>query len=258
MPERVLDRGFQSYIAEFLGTLLLVFFIGSTVTLYVAQGAQAQQFGSDFAVVGLVHGFLLFILMQVFAATSGAHLNPALTGAALIARKITPIDAAIYVLVQLSGGVAGALLVRAFLVDEGRAGDYGAATTTNLVGGAFQGALIEAIGTFVLALVFLAAFLNPRARAAFGPLAVGLTLGVIVMVLGPLTGGAVNPARWFGPALVGGEFGDVWPYVVGPLVGAGLAALVYRFVIEPGELAMGVIPTEDKPKMAPEAPGKRL
>ncbi len=91
----------------------------------MATGSQAQ-FGSDFAVVGLVHAFLLFGLIIMFGAVSGGHFNPAVTLAAAAIKRINPIDAVIYILAQLSGGVLGALLAKALLLDEGRATHYGA------------------------------------------------------------------------------------------------------------------------------------
>jgi glycerol uptake facilitator protein len=118
------------------------------------------------------------------------------------------------------------------------------------VGGNFDGMILEAIGTFMLVLAVLAVALNPRARNEWAPLAIGLTLGFVVMVIGPLTGAAVNPARWFGPALVGEEFGDVWPYLVGDLLGALLAAGFFFFVIIGGERVIGA------PGTAEEAPPK--
>lgn len=229
------DRGLAAYIAELVGTFFLVFVIGTALSLYLAVGDQAQ-FGSDFAVIGLVHGLVLFLLVQVLGGVSGAHLNPAVTAAAAILRRIDPIDAIVYVLAQLSGGVLGALLVKGLLVDEGRAANYGAAEISPLLGNNFQGAIVEAIGTFLLVLAVVAVALNARAWRDWGPLTIGFTLAFVVMIFGPLTGAAVNPARWFGPALVsGGEWGGVWPYLVGPLVGAALAALFYRFVILAGE-----------------------
>ena len=94
--------------------------------------------------------------------------------------------------------------------------------------------MVEAIGTFCLVLVVLAAVYSKKSFKEWAPLAIGTTLGFIVMVGGPLTGGSFNPARWFGPALVGNQWGGVWPYLVGPIVGSLLAAAVFKFVLEPG------------------------
>ena len=110
----------------------------------------------------------------------------------------------------------GALLCKGLLLDEGRATNYGAATVSGLLGGNFQGMIVEAIGTFCLVLVILAAVFSRKSFKEWAPLAIGTTLGFIVMVGGPLTGGSFNPARWFGPALVGNEWGGVWPYLARP------------------------------------------
>lgn len=248
------DRGLAAYIAELVGTLLLTFFVTSVVVLYVAAG-QSAQFGSDFAVVGLVHAFVLAVLIFMLGGVSGGHFNPAVTFGAALLKKIDPIDAVVYVLAQLSGGVLGALLTKGLLVDEGRATDYGAAAVGPLLGGNFQGALVEGIGAFVLVLAVMALALNPNARKEWAPLGIGLTLGFVVMVMGPLTGAAVNPARWFGPALVGNEFASVWPFVIGPLVGAALAAGFYWLVIEGGGGAAAADPssTAKSAKPAPSA-----
>lgn len=231
------DRGLAAYIAELVGTLILVFIITSVLSLYLAAGNQAQ-FGTDFAVIGLAHAFALFLLVQTLAGVSGAHLNPAVTFAAALLKRIDPVDAVVYVLAQLSGGVLGALLTKAILLDEGRAIDYGTATVSPLLGGAFQGFLVEAIGTFLLVLAVVAVALNARAWRDWAPLTIGLTLGFVVMVFGPLTGASVNPARWFAPALAAAEFGsfsDIWPYILGPLVGAALAAGFFKYVIDGGD-----------------------
>lgn len=229
------DRGLAAYIAELVGTFFLVFMITSVVTLYVSTGDQAAQFGSDFAVVGLVHGFVLFMLVLTLGGVSGGHFNPAVTVAAAALRRIDPVDAVVYILAQLSGGVLGALLTKGLLVDEGRVGNYGAADVSPLLGGNFQGAIVEGLGTLLLVLAVVAVAMNPRVRQEWAPLGIGLTLGLVVMVFGPLTGASVNPARWFGPALIGEQFGGVWPYLVGPLVGCLVAAAFYRYVISSGE-----------------------
>jgi glycerol uptake facilitator protein len=227
----VQDRGLAAYIAELVGTLLLVFFITSVVALYVATG-QSSQFGSDFAVVGLTHFLLLFALIISIGVASGGHFNPAVTAAFIAIRRIDPIDGLVYILAQLSGGVLGALLTKAFLLDEGRASDYGTPKVSALLAGGFQGGIVEAIGAFVLVLTILAVALNPETRR-WAAIAGGGALGMLVMVLGPLTGGSFNPARWFGPALVGNHFTDALAYIIGPIVGGLLAAAVYKFIIEP-------------------------
>jgi MIP family channel proteins len=237
----VQDRGLAAYIAELVGTLLLVFAVGVVVSLFVATADTAQQ-GSDFAVVGLVHAFILFGLVISFGAVSGGHFNPAVTVAAWASRRIDPLDAVVYILAQLSGGVLGALLVKGLLLDEGRAANYGAANVSPLLGGDFQGMIVEAIGTFLLVLVICAVAFNPRARQEWAPWAIGTTLGVAVMLFAPLTGGSFNPARWFGPALISDEFGGTWPYLLGPLLGALVAVGVYRFVIAGEQFASGPEP----------------
>jgi len=233
------ERGLSAYLAELIGTFLLVFFITSVIVLFLSTGEQAT-FGTDFAVIGLVHAFLLFGLIVMFGVVSGGHFNPAVTIAAWAIKRISTIDGVIYMLAQFSGAVLGALLCKGLLLDEGRATHYGAATVSGLLAGNFQGAIIEAIGTFCLVLVILAAVFSKKSFKEWAPLAIGTTLGFIVMVGGPLSGGSYNPARWFGPALVGNEWGGVWPYLLGPIVGSLLAAAVFRFVLEPG----GRPPTE--------------
>jgi aquaporin Z len=242
----VQERGLAAYLAELIGTLLLVFFITSVVVLFLSTGSQAQ-FGTDFAVIGLVHAFLLFGLIVMFGVVSGGHFNPAVTLAAIVIKRIKPLDGVIYMLAQFSGAVLGALLTKGLLLDEGRATHYGAAQVSGLLSGAFPGSIVEGVGTFCLVLVILAAVYSEKSVKEWAPLAIGTTLGFIVMVGGPLTGGAYNPARWFGPALVGNSFGDVWPYLAGPIVGALLAAAVYKFVLEPG----GLPPTEAPEKIRP-------
>jgi MIP family channel proteins len=246
----VQQRGLSAYLAELIGTFLLVFFVVSVVVLFLATGSN-PQFGTDFAVIGLVHAFLLFGLVVMFGVVSGGHFNPAVTLAAAAIRRISGIDALIYMLAQLSGGVLGALLAKGLLLDEGRASNYAAAEVSGLLAGNFQGMIVEGIGTFCLVLVILAAVYSRKSVKDWAPLAIGTTLGFIVMVGAPLTGGSFNPARWFGPALVSGEWGGVWPYLLGPILGALLAAVVYRFVLEPG----GPAPTEPPERVkAPVAP----
>lgn len=223
------EREWPAYVAEFIGTFLLVFFVCTIVTVNSKDGLGF----TDWAVIGLVHAFVLAMLVYTLGGTSGAHFNPAVTTALAAIRKISLGDAAIYLLVQLSGGIAGALVCKLLLLDEGRAGHYGA-TTVNfqfLQGKALPGLLAEVIGTFVLMWAIMGCAVNPRGQRDWAGLVIGFALGFAVMSLGPLSGASFNPARSFGPALVGNEFSNFWIYVVGPVLGALLAAFGYKFVV---------------------------
>lgn len=250
------ERGLSAYLAELIGTFLLVFFITSVVTLFVSTGAQAS-FGSDFAVVGFVQGLTLFGVIVMFGAVSGGHFNPAVTLAAATIKKISPLDAVIYILAQLSGAVLGALLTKGLLLDEGRATHYGAGEISGLLSGNFAGTVVEGIGVFALVLVILSVVFSKKSVKDWGPLAIGTTFVFLVMVGGPLTGACYNPARWFGAALVGNSWGGVWPYLVGPLVGSLLAVGVWRFVIEAGGPAPTEPPQRVTPAAAPKGQGKK-
>ena len=122
-------------------------------------------------------------------------------------RQIKPPDALIYIVAQLAGAVAGALLTKALLEDEGRAVNYGATVVSaQLNGDIFPGMVVEALGTFFLVWVIVGVAVNPRATKEWAALAIGAALGMAVMVLAPLTGAGFNPARSFGPAIVSGEW----------------------------------------------------
>ena len=235
------ERGPAAYIAEFIGTFALVFFITAAVSLYVTAPSQTNPAPFiDFSVIGLVHVFVLFMLIQTLAVASGAHFNPAVTAAMTALRQISPADAGIYVISQLAGGVAGALLTKALLKDEGETVNYGAVSVNDRLDGAvFPGMVVEFIGTFFLLWVIVGVAVNPRGAKEWAGFAIGATLGLLVMVLAPLTGAGFNPARAFGPALVGDFFnggGDfILVYVIAPLLGGVAGALAYaRLYITPG------------------------
>ena len=133
-----------------------------------------------------------------------------MTLALLALRKIRPNDAAVYILLQLAGAVAGALMTKFLLIDDLADQQNVGATALNLslLGSNFAGVIAEGLGTFFLVWAVVAVAVNPRATRDWAGLAIGGTLGFAVMIIGPLTGAALNPARWFGPALVAGEWDD--------------------------------------------------
>ncbi len=251
--DEIPERGPAAYVAEFIGTFALVLFVTLVVSQFaraplsaqeLAQGAQ-QPF-IDFSVIGLVHVFVLFLLIQTLAVVSGAHFNPVVTAALAAIRQIRPLDAAIYVVVQLAGGICGALVTKAILTKDNfpnaDAVNYGAVSVSdNLDGSIPLGMLVEGIGTFFLVWAIVGVAVNPQAFREWAGLVIGGTLGLIVMVGAGLTGGSYNPARAFGPDLASGEWGGgadefLLVFVLAPLLGALLAAFVYmRMFILPGK-----------------------
>lgn len=234
LVDQMEDRGPASYLAEFVGTFALVFFITAAVSLYVVPTPGAFI---DFSVIGLVHVFVLFFLIQIFAVASGAHFNPAVTVALAALRQIGVVDAAIYIVVQLAGGVAGALLTRGLLSDEGKAVNYGATTVSDRIDNdILSGVVVEGLGTFFLVLVIVGVAVNPRGAKEWAGLTIGATLGLLVMVFAPLTGAGFNPARSFGPAIVSGSEGFdgaghfLLVYVLAPVVAALVAAFFYKML----------------------------
>ncbi|HEX8053244.1 MAG TPA: aquaporin [Thermoleophilaceae bacterium] len=242
---RIPDRGPAAYVAEFIGTFALVFAICAAVVLFVPgppdpspTGAPAQSFFQDFAVVGLVHVLVLFFLIQTMAVMSGAHFNPAVTVAMTAVRQIKPIDSAIYVLMQLAGGTLGALAVKGLYNEIGdqNGQNFGAVGfNADRLDNTLQGMGLEALGTFFLVWAIMGVAVNPSAVKDWSGLVIGGTLGFAVMIIAPMTGAGLNPARALGPAIVAKSFGDegkwLLLYVLAPVLGALLAVFLYSYLM---------------------------
>jgi len=241
------ERGLKAYIGEFLGTLILVASISMVIS---TQTANAHP---EFIVIALVHLLMLSVLVASLGGLTGAHFNPAVTVTMTVLRKIRPNDAAMYILFQLAGGIAGAYLVKLILLDEGKGSGYGSvgrgAFISHSTGLAF---LCEAIGTFILLWAIMAAAVNPSAPRGVAPIIIGAALAFAVMMFGPITGAGLNPARALGPAIAGNTFSGLgrWlvAFVAGPLVGGVAAGLTYTWlVLTPRGLAPGERPVDELP-----------
>jgi len=236
-------RGMPAFVAETIGTFLLVFFICGFISVSHAGGF-------DLAGLALAHTFVLAVLIYALGGASGAHFNPAVTFALWSIRKISTPNAVVYVICQCIGGILGALVVLLLFKDVGDPVNYGATAINAQIlhnGSVWLALIAEALGTFMLMWAIMGLAVNPRGEAALAGLGIGAALGVAVIVFGPATGAGLNPARWLGPAVASGRFDDFWLYVVGPLLGALLAALVYRtFVLED----RGLIPQRPKDELA--------
>jgi len=236
-------RGMPAFVAELIGTFLLVFFICGFISV-------ASAGGFDLAGLALAHAFVLMVLIYALGGASGAHFNPAVTFALWSIKKISAPNALVYVVMQLVGGILGALVVLLLFKTVGDPVNYGATAINARVlhnGSVWLGLIAEALGTFMLMWAIMGLAVNPRGEASLAGLGIGGALGVAVMIFGPATGAGLNPARWLGPAVASGRFDDFWIYIAGPLAGALIAALVYRtFVLED----RGLIPQRPKDELA--------
>ncbi|MGH8991107.1 MAG: MIP family channel protein [Acidimicrobiia bacterium] len=213
-------------MAEFVGTFALIFIgVGSIVAAGAAGGGEG---GAGLVTIAIAHGLAIAVMVSAVGHISGGHLNPAVTIAAAAARKIHPMEAVVYMGAQMAGAIAGAAVLRGAIPESlWRSAKLG---TPGLGDGisAGQGVIIEAVLTFLLVWVIFATAVDPR--GAFGKIA-GLAIGFVVlmdiMAGGPFTGGAMNPARFVGPALVGGYWSNAWVYFVGPIAGGLAAAGLY-------------------------------
>jgi MIP family channel proteins len=234
------ERGLSAFIAEFIGTFFLVLFICMAVTVTAHDGLTVPAL----LTIALTHALALAMLVYALGETSGGHFNPAVTTTLLALRKISPPNAAVYIVMQVLGAIAAALVCKVLVGDFGKATNYGAPGLSDVAAGKGAGFLAELIGVFVLLWAIMAMAVNVRAPKGWAGLIIGLSLGLGVLGVGALTGAALNPARAFGPALVSGEFGGAgtWLliYVLGPLVGGALSGFVYsKLVLEEQERRWG-------------------
>ena len=212
----------KKYVAEFLGTFVLVFFACGTATVV---GCSAEN-GTGYLLTALAFGLVIVAMAYSIGNVSGCHINPAVSIAMLVSGKLGIKDFIGYVVAQFAGAIAGAAALMAFV---GKESGLGANALYN--GEIIPSLIIEVILTFVFVLAILGVT-SKVSNSGVAGIVIGLTL-TLVHILGiSFTGTSVNPARSFGPALfVGGDaLSSVWVFIVAPLIGGVLAALVYKFL----------------------------
>ncbi|HEV8622762.1 MAG TPA: aquaporin [Actinomycetota bacterium] len=211
----------RAALAEFIGSFGFVFVGAGSVIV-------AGPYGSGLLGVALATGFAVAVMVSVTAPISGGHVNPAVTVGVWVAGKIGSARALAYVAAQFGGGIFASLLLR-FVVPLAvwKAANLGTPVLATGIGRG-KGILIEAVLAFFLVFTVFATLIDdpgPFPQAA--GLIVGLVLAFDILVAGPFTGGAVNPVRSFGPALVSGTWNDWWVYWVGPVAGGVIGAVLY-------------------------------
>ena len=227
----------RASLAEGIATLLFVIIGAGAAVVSGIAPSDAPFPPARIVAIAAAHGIGIALLVSATGHISGGFVNPAITFAAALTRRLPAGRALAFLGAQLVGAVVGAYLLKLF-VPTPIQGALGATTLGEGVstGG---GLLAEAIFTFALAFVVYATAIDPRGPKAIAPLAIGLTVLADALVGVPLTGASMNPARSLGPAVAGWVWTDHWVYWVGPMVGAALAGLVYETFFMPGEESGG-------------------
>jgi MIP family channel proteins len=214
-------------LAEFIGTFAFVF-IGAGAAAVIGDGVGLP----GIAAIAFAHGLAIMAFAFAYGPVSGGHMNPAVTVGVLAAGAMRAGEAVGYIVSQLIGGIVAALLLRA-LLGGAETGLGTPALAHNLALGATSltitpagGFVIEAVLAFFLVTVVLSTAVAGRA-GSLAPLAIGMTLTLNILMGGPLTGAAFNPARALGPMIATGNFSDAWLYTTAPIVGAIVAALMH-------------------------------
>jgi MIP family channel proteins len=214
-------------LAEFIGTFAFVF-IGAGTAAVVGDGVGLP----GIVAIAFAHGLTIMAFAFAYGAVSGGHMNPAVTVGVFAAGAMSAGEAAGYIVSQLIGGIAGALCLSVVL--GGTATGLGTPTlahdlalgATSLTITPEAGFMIEALLAFFLVTVVLSTAVAGRA-ASLAPLAIGMTLTLNILMGGALTGAPFNPARALGPMVATGNFSDAWLYMIAPIVGAIVAAILH-------------------------------
>lgn len=211
----------RKYIAEFLGTFMLVF-IG-TASVVIANG--------DALTIGLAFGLAVTVSAYAFGGISGGHFNPAVTTAMWVNRRIGLGDAIWYIVAQIVGAIAASACVSAF-VNALRLKATALGQTDFPIISAGMAIAVEVLVTFLFVMVILNVTSDDHGNSDFAGVAIGVTLALLVIVALNLTGGSLNPARSIGPAIFAGgsALSHLWVYIVAPEIGAILAAFCSRIL----------------------------
>jgi MIP family channel proteins len=207
-------------MAEFVGTFALVLL-----------GAGSILSGADITGIALAYGIAVFVSVSAFAHLSGGAFNPAVTMALWATKRMKSLDALAYIVTQLLGGLLAAFLLK--IAYGSFAQTVGVPTLAQPIKPLY-GFLVEALVTFLLMMVIMGVAVDSRGTfSAVAGLPIGLMVSAGVLFSGPLTGGAMNPARWFGPAIASGQLDNFWIWILGPVLGALAAVFLYDGLVKP-------------------------
>jgi MIP family channel proteins len=231
---------FRRAAAEFVGTFALIF-----------VGAGSLIYG-DLTNAALAHGLVIAVMVSAVGHISGGHFNPAVTFGFVVTRRISTPLALVYFVTQFLAAVAGAALLKWVLPAQATAATkLGAPALANELASG-KGVVLEAVLTFFLVWVIFATAADERGTfKQIAGLAIGFTITLDILLAGGLTGAAMNPARAFGPELIGNHWSNWWVWYLGPFAGAAVAAVLYEVLyLRPDRPAVvGTVESElDEPR----------
>lgn len=221
----------RSWFAEAIATFCLVFFGPLSVVM------AAAAFGTGLSIEGIImislgHGAAIGLMVYAFGHVSGAHINPAVTIAMLVTKRIGIKDAAGYIAFQIIGAIIAAFTLKTILPDLGAKVNYGTqgGPSELLNHSAMSGFALELVFTFFLVTVIFMTAVHKKAPAGMYGLVIGGMIFLLHLVGVPLTGASMNPARTLGPAIASGYWDFHWIYWAGPIIGAVIAGLIMHHI----------------------------
>ncbi len=247
----------KKYVAEFIGTFVLVL-LGCGTAMLV--GCDAVN-GGGYILTALAFGLVIVGMAYCIGNISGCHINPAVSLGVLISGGMTAADFVGYVISQCLGAFAGAGMLK-LIFDlgniEDKTGGLGSNGLAGVNGSAGAGLLVEILLTCIFVMTILGVTSKKAKHGSFGGLIIGLTLTLVHIFGIGLTGTSVNPARSIGPAILAGgsAVSDLWVFIVGPFIGAAIAAFVYKWMEESIEAEKPVVakaPAVSKPNASKPA-----
>lgn len=217
---------FKKYIAEFIGTFILVFNGTGAIIINDLSNEAVTHLG-----ISLAFGFTVAFLIYTFGNVSGAHFNPAVSIALWKEKEINTKHLLAYIVSQLGGAIIASLIL------VGLFGNIAKLGTTQPLQSLGNNAvlislIVEIMYTFILMIVILGSAVDSRSHQKFAGISIGFTIAIGVLIIGPVSGGSFNPARSIGPAIISGNINYLWVYIVGPIIGTLLATYTYKLIKE--------------------------
>lgn len=208
----------KKYLAELLGTFLLVFLGTGSVIVNVQTEGSLGLLGISFA-----WGLIVTALIYIFGHISGTHINPAVTLSLAIGGLMPKKEILGYLFAQIIGAIAASAALKILFPNSDTLGG------TMPSGSVMQSFVLEVIMTFILLLTVLGITAKKETEHLTG-LVVGLVIVAIILFAGPISGASINPARSIGPAVVSANYSGIWIYIIAPIIGATLAVLLWKYI----------------------------